>query len=156
MRRLVILLLLACTKTVVPPSEPSTSSSFALASADPPPKAKPPVATPTEAIAAFRAAWPNVMRAPVDRPFVMRMDPILAQSPEHFSAKRSTCSAAHAKIKELFTSLHYDYTTYGSIDAIDRAGDCFVVDFIKGLKEDLEGIVTPEGELLFIWRIPEG
>jgi hypothetical protein len=158
-RTILFLAVAACAKGAPPVvAEAPSSSGFVLPNATAPAnKPANAVETARDAIATFRAAWSrDVLRHPVDRDFVNRMDSVIANAPQHFSAKRSACSEERERVSKFFVQTRYDFTTYGSLDALDRAGDCFVVDYIKGIKEDLEGFVSPEGELLFIWRIPEG
>lgn len=111
---------------------------------------------PEEATAAFRRAW-NGCVATQGRADLAFVTDSMRRSEHPFRAHKEPCRKSKKRLSDLFATLSPQLRAFGEIEALERDGDCWVVDYEGGMKNEVEGILDPADlSMLFAWRIPEG
>lgn len=121
-----------------------------------------PVTGADDAIDRFIAAWAAEVRprmAGHKDPLIGMIDETMREpdARKRYSAKLEPCRDGARSTIELMAQTKYDFVLHGSLAAAARAGDCWTVLYICCMKGDAGALVDPAtGELLVVWRIPEG
>ncbi len=85
------------------------------------------------------------------------IDKSLPGTAPQFTVKSEPCRTLKARFDNQMKGLSPSLVAFGSTAALDRDGKCWSVFFGGGMKQEVEGALTSNtGELLFVWRIPEG
>ncbi|HEX6811565.1 MAG TPA: hypothetical protein VF384_08075 [Planctomycetota bacterium] len=112
------------------------------------------------AVELFRVAWGEKVLPAVpekERESAAYMYSLMQKEPDKLVARPESCRACAAHVRELEALTKGNYGLYGTLDALDRDGDCWAVMYQGGMKREIEGYLTPDtGELLYVRRTPEG
>jgi hypothetical protein len=120
------------------------------------------VASAGDAIDRFITAWNVEVRPTVPThkdPLIARIDGTMREpkARERYAAERRPCRDATRAMKQLVADTHYDFVLHGAIAVADRHAHCWAVTYTCCMKGDVGGVLDADtGELLAVWRIPEG
>jgi hypothetical protein len=110
------------------------------------------------AIAAFQLAWEHEVRPTIGEPLVRRIDNRM-QSVDAiglYHAQLLDCREGIQRLREL-SKIDKQVVVHGTAEALLGRSRCWSVMFFGGMKLDAEGwLEAKTGQLLIVWRIPEG
>ncbi len=102
-----------------------------------------------DAEARFRAVQGATIAPRFSKSDRVRAEGLLARAP---SSERSTCRDARTAI----AASGVPETLHGSLQALDRAGECWVLRWDGQLGLGLGAVVARDGTVLLSWWIPDG
>jgi hypothetical protein len=104
--------------------------------------------------AAFEALWRGELRRRSDLPKLERFDAMVEAGPTGVSS--IPCRKLRDEVARTAGRGRNPSSLHGSLAALDRGGVCWEVNYDGRLRSGLAAAVAPDGEVLFVWVVPEG
>jgi hypothetical protein len=107
-----------------------------------------------QARAAFESSWRGAIRDGADRARWEQLDRLVRAGPSGVSSL--ACRDLLATVQRTEGPGRLPESFLGSLAALDRGGACWKVSYDGRLRAGLAAAVAPDGEVLFVWVVPEG